>query len=235
MKTLILSDVHLGDPFFKHGKELLDLLYKEEYKEIIILGDFIDIQQRSMEYIITNFKDIIDSIYSLSISTKVVIIMGNHDPSKDVLHSLFPFSSILPESYITPNIKDTIFIHGDRVDYFMIHHPILSSIVFNLYKFFSRFKINVRDSVREFLFILAFKENNSYYDDIVLSTEMSAIDRYSSDYKNIVMGHTHISKIVNYSNDHNNSRLFINSGDWIHSYTYVIYDHETRLFSIKKV
>ena len=230
MKSLILSDIHMGSRLFKHEDFILDLLYKEQYKEIILCGDIIDVLEKPYNKILCEHFELISRINLLTETTKVVLVVGNHDPTYSILCSLFPHCYIM-EKYSSDNIPNTIFIHGHKYAHFMNEHPILSDIVFRITKFFSIFGFNIREFLRELFFILIHGGNIKMHMELILQNEINAIKAYKELYSNIVMGHTHIPKIYNYSSVMN-PKYYINCGDWVYNYTYVIYNHEIDKFTL---
>lgn len=102
MKTLIISDVHLGSPTFKK-KEKLKLLLENKFDQIIINGDF---------YELLWFKDkqTIDSenadLVSLLNGANVVWLGGNHDDEE--------FS--ITEFAFTSGNKKIMITHGHKFE-----------------------------------------------------------------------------------------------------------------------
>ena len=76
------------------------------------------------------------------------------------------------------------------------------------------------------------KKQEKYYNDLVLDIEKESVRDYSEKgYKNVVLGHTHLPKLVN---DYYNI-IYMNSGDWTHNKTYAKYITDDKRFVVYNV
>jgi predicted phosphodiesterase len=101
MRTLVLSDIHLGAPTFKKKEELRKLL-SLEWDRIVLNGDIIDLWwMYKKDEIIKRHQDIFDL---LNKHKNVVCINGNHDPCWNVLD----------HTITLPNSKRVLITHGSQ-------------------------------------------------------------------------------------------------------------------------
>ena len=80
IKTLFISDIHLGNPNSQADK-LLKVLKEYEFENLFIIGDFIDMTYlKGKFYWDQNHSTVIQKILRLSRKgCKVTYILGNHD------------------------------------------------------------------------------------------------------------------------------------------------------------
>ena len=101
MKTLIISDLHLG-PCFKKNKEILDLL-KNPWDKIIVNGDLYELLGfQTKKEIEKEYKDIFDILNK----PNVIRLEGNHDLGQGSLDYIFTL----------PNNKKVAITHGHKYD-----------------------------------------------------------------------------------------------------------------------
>lgn len=131
IKTLFISDVHLGTSKCQADK-LLKVLKDYEYEKLVIVGDFIDLTSLKRKfYWKPDHSTVIQKILRLSRKgTEVVYILGNHD---FYLRGLIDDGDInigdillCDEYYHTTISGEKIYIcHGDQFDGFIRLHPFL--------------------------------------------------------------------------------------------------------------
>lgn len=118
-KTVLISDIHLGNPKNQWDK-LVDLLSSISTDQLIICGDFIDFWQ--LDYFgrwTDKEQSVLDYINQLSGSwTKIIYIQGNHDNKLkcDKNISLNNFSIMKALEYTTWWWKKYFITHGDSLD-----------------------------------------------------------------------------------------------------------------------
>jgi UDP-2,3-diacylglucosamine pyrophosphatase LpxH len=80
VKTLFISDIHLGNHKSQAGK-LLEVLKDYEYENLVIVGDFIDLTSLKKKFYwnIDHSTVIQKVLRSSRKGVKVTYILGNHD------------------------------------------------------------------------------------------------------------------------------------------------------------
>jgi UDP-2,3-diacylglucosamine pyrophosphatase LpxH len=131
VKTLFISDVHLGTTKCQADK-LLKVLKDYEYEKIVIVGDFIDLTSLKRKFFWnSNQSTVIQKILRASRKgVEVVYILGNHD---FYLRGLIEEENInlgnilICDDYFYTTISgEKIYIcHGDQFDGFIRLHPFL--------------------------------------------------------------------------------------------------------------
>ena len=115
--TLLLSDIHLGDPDFIYADELDLLLTTVQWAAVFIVGDFLDTWESTLDEILDKFRGLIGVINEVSRKTPVIIIKGNHDPDEHILQNIFPFSTVhADEANYRIGGYSCVLCHGDKVD-----------------------------------------------------------------------------------------------------------------------
>jgi len=223
MKRLFLSDLHLGNPLFKYQSKLFDLLIEPYIDEIVICGDVFDIWEKNIEQIVKDYFILISHINVLALRIPVYIIPGNHDPIISELSYIF-HNCIVTNTYEYDN---NIVLHGSEFDNLILKYSKLSRILGYFNWIFERFNLDLKTFFRELFYSISAKRQKKYYNDLVSEIEKSVVEKYSTHYSTIIMGHTHMPKIVQ------SDCLYVNCGDMIHNYTYIIEtDKKFKLYSL---
>jgi len=131
IKTLFISDVHLGTTKCQADK-LLKVLKDYEYEKIVIVGDFIDLTSLKRKFFWNSDQStVIQKILRASRKgVEVIYILGNHD---FYLRGLIEEENInlgniliCDDYFYTTILGEKIYIcHGDQFDGFIRLHPFL--------------------------------------------------------------------------------------------------------------
>ena len=231
IKSLIISDTHLGNPNSKTDK-ILEVLKMYEYDNLFIVGDFIDMTAMKRKfYWNQKSSDIIQKILKMSKNgVNIIIIPGNHD---HYIRFLIEESNInignilLVDEYIYTTLKgEKIFIvHGDCFDGLIKTNKYLYWLGDSAYELSIKIN-NIYNKIRKF-FGLEYWSLSAY-----LKYKVKNVIKFLTEYKklsihkiienkcdSILQGHTHspeISIVDGYN--------FYNSGDFVESGSYIIED-----------
>ena len=113
MRTLVISDVHLGSKG-SQASQLLELLKEEEFDRYILVGDIIDgwLFQRYKKFSAKHTK-VIQKFLKISKKKEVIWIAGNHD---EFIRKYIPLE-IGNIKIVDEFIENSIwFCHGDKYD-----------------------------------------------------------------------------------------------------------------------
>jgi len=217
---LLISDIHLGSPLFRLEKQLIDILLDEKYERIFIIGDFIDEWEMDIDEILDKYKDVIDCINE---SKKfIMIIKGNHDPSIDVLKTIFPNRSIYNNYEINFGNKRAILIHGHEFNFMITNTLSLTKLLFPFQLLSERFGFNLNGALRDLYQSVACKINHKKYNELIFGIENKAVKKYSK-YDVIVMGHTHKEKLVKLPGN----KYYVNTGSLVHHPVYTEFANDS--------
>jgi UDP-2,3-diacylglucosamine pyrophosphatase LpxH len=228
IKTLFISDVHLGNPNSQADK-LLKIFKEYDFENLFIIGDFIDMTYLKRKiYWNQSHSTVIQKILRLSRKDcNVVYIVGNHD---------FYIRSVIEEEnihfgkilicndyvYITKRGESIYLTHGDCFDGFVRISPWLywlgdvsyelSISINKVYNWFRR------------LFKLEYWSFSAY-----MKSKVKSAIKFLAEYKkiseatvnqmgcdSIMIGHTHSPEII--------QGKYYNTGDWCESCSYIIED-----------
>jgi UDP-2,3-diacylglucosamine pyrophosphatase LpxH len=228
IKSLFISDIHLGNPNSQTEK-LLKIFKDYEFENLFIIGDFIDMTYMKRKYFWNqNHSTVIQKILRLSRKqVKIVYILGNHDyyirsviEDGDIL-----FGEILIcDEFIYTTIKgEKIYLtHGDCFDGFVRVSPWLYWVGDVSYEF----SILINKVYNWFRKL--FKQDYWSFSAYMKSKVKSAIS-FLNEYKkisqativekncdSIMIGHTHTPEII--------EGKYYNTGDWVESCSYIIED-----------
>ena len=226
IKSLFISDLHLGNPNSQADK-VLSTLKEYEFENLFIVGDFIDMTYLKRKfYWHKDHSTIIQKILRLSRKgVNVFYIIGNHDAYiRSIIEdqNLNVGDIIICNEYVYQSIKgEKIYItHGDQFDGFIIIHPFLYWIGESAYELSK--KINKLYN----FFIRIFRYDYwslSQYLKTKVKNAIQFINEYEkwADIKikemkcdSILMGHTHVAKIID--------GKYYNTGDFVESCSYII-------------
>lgn len=215
---LFISDLHLGNILFDKKKVLFNLLTSEKYDQVFILGDVLDTWSMELEHIILMYGNIISAINSLG--SKCIIIKGNHDPDFDVLSSIFNKVNVIKGTYtMVLNRRKTILMHGDEFDssgaLLSFCFRCLAPIQWMFTKAGMAFSYRLRD------WYYKQKHGSNFYHKVIIGTERDTIEKYSPENSVIIMGHTHMAKIVQ-----NSDCTYINCGTALDNASAIEFDGE---------
>lgn len=220
MKTLVISDIHLGSPLVDKKLEIMNLMKLEEYDTIVLNGDIFDVWEESFDNIILDNFDFVQLIKKLAKEKTIFFIMGNHDPHMIEIEKLFPNVAVLRELLID---EDIIIVHGDMFDDLVTKYSWFAKLMFIPNWLSERlFHVNLKAFFRE-RFSISGKKSKPYFGKLIGDIENEAKKYYENKCKYLVMGHTHTPKRVDSENF-----SYINCGDIIHNKVCLEYDENKK-------
>ena len=215
MKTLVISDVHIGSKGCQTEK-VLDLLKDESYERYILVGDIIDgwLFKKYKKFSYDHTK-VIRRLLKLSKDREIIWIAGNHD---EFLRKYLPLE--------LGNIKvvdewveyGTWFCHGDKFDGIVQLRwlGMLGSLGYDLaisldivFK-----KLGLKRSLSKFL-----KSNVKAAVSFMVDFENEMVRQAKKrNCDTVVCGHIHTpaDKIIN-------GVRYLNTGDWVENCSYITY------------
>ena len=241
VKTLFVSDIHLGNHKSQAGK-LLEVLKNYEYENLVIVGDFIDLTSLKKKfYWNADHSTVIQKVLRASRKgVNVTYILGNHDfylrgLIKDENINIGDIT-ICDEMYYETSKGENIYIcHGDQFDGFIRLHPFLYVLGDWAYEF--SFKINkAYNWFRKIVGLeywslsqyLKYKVKNAitFINDFKILS-LKKLDEVDCD--SIMIGHIHTPAIEKIGN-----KTYYNTGDFCEtcSFLYEDLDGEIKLVVI---
>lgn len=228
IKSLFISDIHLGNPNSQADK-LLKVLKNYEFDNLFIVGDFIDMTSLKRKYFWdSTHSTVIQKILRLSRKgVKVTYLIGNHDfYIRSIIEDQnIHFGDILIcNEFIYETLKGEkiLLVHGDCFDGFVRTHPFLYWLGDKGYEL-SIFINKVYNRVRKWQ-KLEYWSLSAY-----LKTKVKNVIKFLTEYKkmsqelikekgcdSILIGHTHSPEII--------SGEYYNCGDFVESCSYIIED-----------
>ncbi len=215
MKTLVISDVHIGSKGCQTEK-VLDLLKDESYERYILVGDIIDgwLFKKYKKFSYDHTK-VIRRLLKLSKDREIIWIAGNHD---EFLRKYLPLE--------LGNIKvvdewveyGTWFCHGDKFDGIVQLKwlGMLGSLGYDLAISLDMVfkKLGLKRSLSKFL-----KSNVKAAVSFMVDFENEMVRQAKKrNCDTVVCGHIHTpaDKIIN-------GVRYLNTGDWIENCSYITY------------
>jgi Uncharacterized protein conserved in bacteria len=212
MRILCVSDAHLFTNTADREKTLVDVLRREEYDELILMGDIYDFWFEYSGFIPSYAIKLTSEIVRMADSKKVYFLSGNHDAwvgkfweGLGVSVYRLGFEKLLWG-------KRVFFTHGDyffggkfsRTIRKIFHSPISISL-------FKLIPVEISLNLARFLSYESRKRNEE--------VDMRKIEDVVSrlDYEVVVSGHLHKPIIKDF-----NGKVFVCVGDWMENFTYLI-------------
>ena len=215
MKTLVISDLHIGSKGCKTEK-VLDLLRDESYERYILVGDIIDgwLFKKYKKFSYDHTK-VIRRLLKLSKDREIIWVAGNHD---EFLRKYLPLE--------LGNIKvvdewveyGTWFCHGDKFDgivqlkWLGMLGSLGYDLAISLHMVFK--KLGLKRSLSKFL-----KNNVKAAVSFMVDFENEMVRQAKKrNCDTVVCGHIHTpaDKIIN-------GVRYLNTGDWVENCSYITY------------
>lgn len=136
MKTLIISDLHLGSDICQ-AKELEQFLEHIEKRcdRLILNGDVFDsIDFRRLK---KHHWNVLSLLRKVSDKIEVIWVCGNHDGTADVVSHLLGIT-VVDEFEFESGDKKVLVLHGHVFDNFITKRPILTKIAETLYRWLQK-------------------------------------------------------------------------------------------------
>jgi UDP-2,3-diacylglucosamine pyrophosphatase LpxH len=214
MKTLVISDLHIGSKGCK-TEEILELLKDESFERYILVGDIIDgwLFKKYKKFSYQHTR-VIRRLLKLSKNKDIIWISGNHD---EFLRKYTPIE-LGNIKVVDEFIEDGIwYCHGDKYDGIVKMHwlGMLGSIGYDLAIVIDRFlkRFNKKTSLSKYL-----KDNVKAAVSFLVDFENEMV-RQAKKRKchTVVCGHIHTPnfKLIN-------GVYYVNCGDWVENCTHVI-------------
>ena len=213
MKTLIISDLHIGSKGCKTDK-ILELLKNESYQRYILVGDIID------GWLFTKYKKfsyehtrVIRRLLKISKNKEIIWISGNHD---EFLRKYTPIelgNIKVVDEFIENGIW---FCHGDKYDGIVKMHwlGMLGSIGYDLAIVIDRAlkKMGRTTSLSKYL-----KDNVKAAISFMVDFENEMVRQAKKrDCHTVICGHIH-----NPEDKMIDDVRYMNSGDWVENCSYI--------------
>jgi len=209
-RDLFLSDLHLGSPLFNFNDQICNLLKQTFYERIFLLGDIIDTWENPLYFTQCRHYDIFNLLSELK--DRLFFIRGNHDPKIYILRELFKEANIY-ESYDMrlPDGRRVYMIHGEEFDNLWLEYASIAKALYGIQWILERLNINLKAFYSTLRCSLSSKYRKSYWNELVSAIEMKAVSTYKKDYDALVMGHTHVGKVI-HIHDYDKGFTYVNPG-----------------------
>lgn len=225
-KMVVISDLHLGNPFSKTKRKLIDFLYwaAENNYDVCINGDGLEIAQVSFRKLAEDVPEVFRAVKAISrAGNRVFYVVGNHDMLLE--NFLEDWGSVILAPFLNVQCgSQRIRIeHGHLYDPFFVKRPdlyefmtwlggialMISPKVYKLWIKFEKVKSNVRNLFRRKSDLACLPGEHPDF-------SMAAAEICSRGFDSIIFGHTHHVGLVDLPEG-----KYINSGSWLISPNYI--------------
>ena len=225
MRTLLISDVHIGFKFSR-AADAVKVLEKEKFDRLILVGDIFDIQNMMHRaYWDEHHTAFLKKILKLAKKKEVIYVIGNHDYP---LYHLQEYTKkiagihLCREYTYTSGDKTIHCVHGDQFDSVSRKIQVLGDFFYNmllhLNRLIGRIQVLFGFKYRSFSKWCKDKVKNTISKAFSIEEKLQAIDNVDV----VIYGHTHMPYI---------SDTLINTGTFVEIATYVI--EENGVFELK--
>jgi UDP-2,3-diacylglucosamine pyrophosphatase LpxH len=213
MRTLILSDIHLGCRHCNHNLvgEVLD---NERFDRLVLNGDTIhNVNLRKLT--IPHWR-ILERLRKLGRDKELILLRGNHDhefdhyPGKeknglDTSHVLPALLEVpMREDYRLPvNGHEYLVLHGDRFDPTM-NFPVVQEAAFMAYQFTTKLNKKLAKWLK--------RKSKKWGGILEVVRSQSITFAQKSGLRGMITGHTHFAEDVIVDDIH-----YVNTGSWTES------------------
>lgn len=233
VKALYISDVHLGSRGSK-AEDLLEVLKEYEPKTLYIVGDFIDgwlLKKR--HYWPQAHTNVVRKILSYTKKgTHVVYITGNHDDFlRSYDHEDYGNVTIIDEIVV----DDILIMHGDKFDEIVMNSKWLAKLGSVGYEFV----LSLNNGIKMIRKTLGLRPKSfSKWVKAKVKGAYSFIRSFETQLANeaekkgchtVICGHIHTP-----NDKYIGNIRYLNCGDWIENYSYIIHDENGISLHIKK-
>jgi UDP-2,3-diacylglucosamine pyrophosphatase LpxH len=217
MKTLVISDVHIGSKGCQ-TEQILELLKDNSYDRYILVGDIID------GWLFTKYKKfsyeharVIRRLLKLSKNKEIIWISGNHDEFLRKYTPLELGNIKVVDEYTEDGIW---FCHGDKYDGIVKMHwlGMLGSVGYDLAIIIDRFlkKFNKNTSLSKFL-----KDNVKAAVSFMVDFENEMVRQAKKrNCHTVVCGHIHTP-----DDKEVDGVRYLNCGDFVENCSFIVYSN----------
>jgi UDP-2,3-diacylglucosamine pyrophosphatase LpxH len=215
MKTLIISDLHIGSKGCQ-TEEILELLSDESYQRYILVGDIID------GWLFTKYKKfsyqhtkVIRRLLKLSKNKEIIWISGNHDEFVRKYTPLELGNIRVVDEFIENGVW---YCHGDKYDGIVKMHwlGMLGSVGYDLAIVIDRFlkRMGRNTSLSKYL-----KDNVKAAISFMVDFENEMVRQAKKrNCHTVICGHIHSPDDKTLD-----GVRYMNTGDWVENCSYILY------------
>jgi UDP-2,3-diacylglucosamine pyrophosphatase LpxH len=216
MKTLLMSDVHIGFKFSR-AKDAVEVLENEKFDRLILVGDIFDIENMMKRpYWDEHHTAFLKKILKLAKKMDVIYVIGNHDYP---LYYLQEYTDKLAKVHLCREFeyesggKKITCVHGDQFDSVSHRLQSVGDFFYNLLLHLNTFVAKIQS-----LFGMKYWSLSKWCKNKVKSTINKAfsIEEKLKNLNNsdvVVYGHTHMPYVTD---------DLVNTGTFVEIATYVI-------------
>lgn len=220
-KLVVISDLHLGNPFSKAKHLTLEFLHwaaREGY-DVVINGDGFEIAQVSFSKIARDVPEVFHALKSATRSCNVYYVVGNHDIVFENFLNDWGGFKVAPFLNVWSGDKRIRVEHGHLYDPFFVRNP-------ELYEFatwLGGFALKLHPSLYNIW--IKFEQLKSRFfapkQKGILGEHPNfseaAVELLNRGFDAVIFGHTHHVGRV----EHDNGQLYLNPGSWMLGSTYI--------------
>jgi UDP-2,3-diacylglucosamine pyrophosphatase LpxH len=214
MRTLILSDLHLGSRNC-HGAEVLALLGREQFDRLILNGDTIN--SVNLRKLTPTHWAVVDRLRHLGRTRELILVRGNHDGDLPGYNSgngngngpAFGSHNVLPLLLGVPMREDYrldiggrpyLVLHGDRFDP-TLNYPLLTEMADWCYQLSQKINMKLAKWLK--------KKSKRWGGLLEWVRGQSAAYAQQEGFAGVMTGHTHFADDLHVGDIH-----YVNSGCW---------------------
>lgn len=219
-KMVVISDLHLGNPFSNTKKRLIEFLYwaAENKYDVCINGDGLEIAQVSFRKMAEDVPEVFRAVKAISrAGNRVFYIVGNHDIVLE--HFLEDWGPLILAPFLNVRCGEqrVRIEHGHLYDPFFVKHPDLYEFLTWLGGFFLMlspgvYRLWIKFEELQSRWRKVFAERGDVqslpgeHPDFVIAAEEISARGFDS----VIFGHTHHSGKVDLP-----KASYFNSGSWL--------------------
>ena len=220
-KLVVISDIHLGNPFSKGRDEALKFLKWAAHSgyDICINGDGLEIAQVSFDKLALEIPMVVKTLKEINkLGTNVYYIVGNHDIALENFLEDWGSLKVCPFLNLSSGESRIRIEHGHLYDPFFVKFPVAYEVLTRLAGFFLEIHPNLYKLWIKIEKLVA----KLYWKKSGIPGELPAFQEAANEicrrgFDAVIFGHTHHMGEI----DLPENKKYFNSGSWLISYNFL--------------
>lgn len=220
-RLVIISDVHLGNPFSKGRQDVINFLLwaAQNQYDICINGDGLEIAQVSFHKLAVEMPELVKTLREIDrLGRKIYYIVGNHDITLEYFLEDWGALKVCPFLNYQSNQTRVRIEHGHLYDPFFINFPDLyetltrfAGVLLAINPKFYRLWMNIED------WYAKLRKKKSHINGEAPEFAEAAHEISRRGFDAVIFGHTHHPGMMILPN----GKKYFNSGSWLLSFDFV--------------
>lgn len=231
MRMIFLSDVHLKSEEGRNHTCVIRFLdgIRGKVDSLFIVGDFFDFWFSRKGIVYPGFIAVVEKLVEIKKEgADVYLCEGNHDFS---LGEYFTDRLEIPVftdwADIELNSRRFYIAHGDTVDeenrkYLFLRKALRSNVVSKIIQYLP---LPVLWQIAKISSHVSKELTMESQHTLARKMELFAVSKFQENFDAVILGHCHLPLLKEFNVD-GYKKIFVTLGDWLHHFTYLVYEND---------